>query len=219
MRRSLKCVLLSMFGKASAIVAAFSVFHGATASAQGELCDNPNQYCTPMIQTVCVEKLYGAGAVAVQASTTDCRSQRRSYMACIASAAQLCSPPAKEERRSEKVHSSGCSSEDARELWSELRTSKVLVEIDLIDGRKADFMPIMRAQAQNSLVREKACHRFDICLSEEMPNRLFLYEVYDDRAAFEAHLATPHFLEFDAAVAGMIAAKSARILDLDANPA
>jgi quinol monooxygenase YgiN len=41
---------------------------------------------------------------------------------------------------------------------------------------------------------------------------VFLYERYGDRAAFEAHLASEHFLAFDAAVRGMIAAKSVRTL-------
>ena len=30
--------------------------------------------------------------------------------------------------------------------------------------------------------------------------RVFLYEIYDDRAAFDAHLASPHFRAFDAEV-------------------
>jgi quinol monooxygenase YgiN len=33
---------------------------------------------------------------------------------------------------------------------------------------------------------------------------VYLYEVYDDRAAFDAHLASPHFVSFTAATAGMI---------------
>ena len=41
---------------------------------------------------------------------------------------------------------------------------------------------------------------------------MFLYEVYDDRAAFEAHLSMPHFKAFDAATADMIRSKTVRAL-------
>jgi autoinducer 2-degrading protein len=41
---------------------------------------------------------------------------------------------------------------------------------------------------------------------------VFLYEVYDDRAAFDAHLSAPHFKSFDAATAGMIRSKKVRAL-------
>ncbi|MEM7522936.1 MAG: antibiotic biosynthesis monooxygenase [Pseudomonadota bacterium] len=41
---------------------------------------------------------------------------------------------------------------------------------------------------------------------------MFLYEVYDDAAAFDAHLASDHFKDFDAAVAPMVAAKTVRRL-------
>ena len=43
---------------------------------------------------------------------------------------------------------------------------------------------------------------------------MFLYEVYDDRAAFDAHLATPHFIAVDEATTGMIISKTVRPLAL-----
>ena len=69
------------------------------------------------------------------------------------------------------------------------------------------FMPLMLAQAQNSLTKEPGCRVFDVCQSPETPTSIFLYEVYDDRAAFEFHTATDHFRSFDAAVAEMVAEK------------
>lgn len=67
------------------------------------------------------------------------------------------------------------------------------------------FMPLVKAQARNSLDLEPGCHRFDVCAKGDT---IFLYELYDDADAFDAHLATTHFKEFDAIVAGMIATKS-----------
>ena len=45
------------------------------------------------------------------------------------------------------------------------------------------------------------------------PAAIFLYEVYDDRAAFDAHLATSHFLEFNVLTAPWLADKKARTLE------
>ena len=39
----------------------------------------------------------------------------------------------------------------------------------------------------------------------------FLYEIYDDATAFQAHLASPHFKAFDVQVAQMVAEKTVRI--------
>jgi hypothetical protein len=46
------------------------------------------------------------------------------------------------------------------------------------------------------------------------PDRILLYEIYDDRAAFEAHKNSPHYAAFDAQSAPLVAAKSAMEYDL-----
>jgi quinol monooxygenase YgiN len=40
----------------------------------------------------------------------------------------------------------------------------------------------------------------------------FLYELYDDEAAIQAHLRSPHFLQMDAATAGWVESKVVRKL-------
>ena len=76
---------------------------------------------------------------------------------------------------------------------------------------KADeFLPLMKLNASRSLADEPGCQRFDVCEDDAHPNEVFLYELYDDRAAFDAHLASPHFKDFDAAVADMIVEKDVR---------
>jgi (4S)-4-hydroxy-5-phosphonooxypentane-2,3-dione isomerase len=49
------------------------------------------------------------------------------------------------------------------------------------------------AQGAASLEREPGCLRFDVCVDQGDPNRVLLYEVYEDEAAFAAHGETPHF--------------------------
>ena len=67
-------------------------------------------------------------------------------------------------------------------------------------------------RASASARDEPGCRQFDVCHDPDHPDHVFLYEVYDDRAAFDAHLSTPHFKSFDAATAGMIRSKKVRAL-------
>ena len=73
-----------------------------------------------------------------------------------------------------------------------------------------DFMPLMVENARKSLSGEPGCHRFDVCTDPARPGEVFLYELYADTTAFDAHLASPHFKAFDTAVAAMIADKDVR---------
>lgn len=86
----------------------------------------------------------------------------------------------------------------------------VCVTFQIQPGAMDSFLPLMRRNARASLDAEPGCHHFDVCTSGDRPDELFLYELYTDRAAFDAHLHSPHFLEFDAKVAPMIASKTIR---------
>lgn len=68
----------------------------------------------------------------------------------------------------------------------------------------------MIANARASREREPGCRQFDVCVTDDDPGRVFLYEIYDDRAAFDAHLASAHFKAFDATVAPWLETKTVR---------
>lgn len=70
------------------------------------------------------------------------------------------------------------------------------------------FSAALAAQAHNSVTKEPECLVFDVCSDPEKPNRFFLYEVYSDEAAFDLHLKSDHFLDFDKNVAAMVASKT-----------
>ncbi|MBH69552.1 MAG: antibiotic biosynthesis monooxygenase [Rhodospirillaceae bacterium] len=76
------------------------------------------------------------------------------------------------------------------------------------------FKPLMMENAQASLAKESGCRQFDVCFDPEDDRKCFLYEVYDDREAFDAHLLTTHFKRFDDAVAPMLEAKEVKVLKL-----
>ena len=65
------------------------------------------------------------------------------------------------------------------------------------------FRERVAAQARDSRA-EPGCRAFDAWSDAGRPHAVFLYEVYDDRAAFEAHLATPHFAAFDRDIAAWV---------------
>ena len=90
----------------------------------------------------------------------------------------------------------------------------VIVEIDVQPECLAEFIPRMELQAQNSVALEPMCHQFDVWQDAESPEKVTLYEVYESRAAFDDHLATDHFKDFDSTVSRMLVSKSLRILDL-----
>lgn len=76
------------------------------------------------------------------------------------------------------------------------------------------FRAIVVKQAENSLTKESWCHQFDVATDPEKPHSFFLYETYDDRAAFEKHRGTQHFAEFTAAIEGMVDAKEFGLWDI-----
>ncbi|MCR8726063.1 putative quinol monooxygenase [Frigidibacter sp. ROC022] len=84
----------------------------------------------------------------------------------------------------------------------------VVVTFQIVPGQMPAFLPLMLANARASLTAEDGCHQFDVATDPERPDEVFLYELYTDKAAFDAHLDSPHFAEFNAGTAAMIAGKT-----------
>ena len=83
----------------------------------------------------------------------------------------------------------------------------ITVEFRLQPGMRGVFRPLMDENARASVRDEPGCRRFDVLEPAGQPDTIFLYEIYDDRAAFDAHVRSPHFQTFQAATAGMVAGK------------
>lgn len=93
----------------------------------------------------------------------------------------------------------------------ESERGRLVVTVDLLIGGDRDgFMRLMTRNASASLRDEPGCHQFDVCVDRTDEHRLFLYEVYENDAAFSAHLASPHYIAFDAQTTGMILRKDVR---------
>lgn len=84
----------------------------------------------------------------------------------------------------------------------------VTVEFRVERGRGSTFLTAVREQAQTSRELEPDCRQFDVCVDPADPQRVLLYEVYASEAAFQAHLASPHFRSFDETVRPWTRAKT-----------
>ncbi|MEM1236866.1 MAG: putative quinol monooxygenase [Pseudomonadota bacterium] len=85
----------------------------------------------------------------------------------------------------------------------------VVVTFRTLPGKMPEFLPLMLANAAESR-DEPGCQRFDVCTDPSEPDEVFLYEIYDDQAAFAVHMTTSHFLDFDGKTTHMIAEKKVR---------
>ena len=72
----------------------------------------------------------------------------------------------------------------------------LLVTIRIQPPHREAFMEAMLDDALHSVQDEPGCLRFDVLEDPDDPNRIFLYEVYRDEEALEAHRHTPHFLRW-----------------------
>lgn len=74
------------------------------------------------------------------------------------------------------------------------------------------FLYHIAQNAQTSLQTEPGCQQFDVC-HDSSGTTVFLYEIYDTRAAFEAHMTTAHFKAFEHVTAQMIDTKEVRLFE------
>ncbi len=72
------------------------------------------------------------------------------------------------------------------------------------------FRERMLNNARTSRSSEPGCRQFDVTVSPEDSNHFFLYEIYDDEAAFDTHRATTHYREFIDATSPWIVSKQAQ---------
>jgi len=72
----------------------------------------------------------------------------------------------------------------------------ILVTIRIKPEFRESFIESMLDDARGSVNDEPGCYRFDVLQDDNDPNTLYLYEVYRDQEAFNAHLVAPHFIRW-----------------------
>ena len=87
------------------------------------------------------------------------------------------------------------------------------VDLVIIPSDLPKFMEAIKENGANA-VKEPGCREFNITVLASNPNHVFLYEVYDNAAALDAHRQTEHFKKFQATTANMIADRNVRAMSL-----
>ncbi len=92
----------------------------------------------------------------------------------------------------------------------------ITVDFELVQGAREEFLRLVEENAAASMRDEPGCSRFDVLTYRDPAHsdRVFLYEIYEDRAAFDAHVRTAHFAAFDAATRTMVRRKTVLEFDL-----
>lgn len=69
------------------------------------------------------------------------------------------------------------------------------------DGRDA-FLAAVKPMVVATL-QEPGCHAYSFAPDPDDPNRIVLFELWDDQAALDAHFATDHMAQFQQAMKGL----------------
>jgi (4S)-4-hydroxy-5-phosphonooxypentane-2,3-dione isomerase len=86
----------------------------------------------------------------------------------------------------------------------------LIVEFLIKPGFVDAFAAAIADNARASRETEPGCRQFDVCRDPADERLFFLYELYDDQAAIQAHLRSPHFRQLDAASAAWVERKTVR---------
>jgi autoinducer 2-degrading protein len=87
------------------------------------------------------------------------------------------------------------------------------VDLDIAPDQMAKFIEAVKENGANS-VKEPGCREFNITVLANNPSHVFLYEVYDNAAALDAHRNTEHFKKFAATTANMVTGRNVRAMSL-----
>jgi (4S)-4-hydroxy-5-phosphonooxypentane-2,3-dione isomerase len=90
------------------------------------------------------------------------------------------------------------------------------VDLDIVPAERDNYLAAITENGM-AAAKEPGCRRFDILNLASDPNHFFLYEVYDNEAAFQAHRASDHFKKYAATTAKMVAKRESRPMSVTAS--
>ena len=86
----------------------------------------------------------------------------------------------------------------------------LVVEFRIHASHIAAFEQAILENARASRDTEPGCRQFDVCRDPLEPALFFLYELYDDEAAIQAHLDSPHYHRMNQLSTAWVERKSVR---------
>jgi (4S)-4-hydroxy-5-phosphonooxypentane-2,3-dione isomerase len=87
------------------------------------------------------------------------------------------------------------------------------VDLVIVPSEMPKYLEAIKENAANA-VKEPGCREFNVTVLASNPNHVFLYEVYDNEAALEAHRQTEHFKKYAATTKNMVADRSVRAMSV-----
>jgi (4S)-4-hydroxy-5-phosphonooxypentane-2,3-dione isomerase len=79
------------------------------------------------------------------------------------------------------------------------------VDIDVVPGQIENYLAAIKEVGAATIKSEPGCSEFDITVSQKDPNHLFIFEVYDNAAVFDAHLKSDHYKKYAATAKDAVA--------------
>lgn len=86
------------------------------------------------------------------------------------------------------------------------------VDIDVVPGQIENYLAALKENGAAAVKTEPGCREFNITVSQTDPSHVFIFEVYDNAAALDAHRQTDHFKKYAATTKDMVAKREAHPL-------
>ncbi|MBB4479008.1 putative quinol monooxygenase [Rhizobium etli] len=88
-----------------------------------------------------------------------------------------------------------------------------MAELEIDPAKLEAYRALLTEEIEASLAREHGVLSLSAVSLRNNPNQIRILEVYADQDAYEAHLRTPHFLNYKRETAGMVT--SLTLIDVD----
>jgi len=89
----------------------------------------------------------------------------------------------------------------------------VAAELTVEPSSHDQFLPHVLENARLTRTTEAGCRQFDVNVNPEKRGEFLLYEVYDNRAAFESHQKSAHLQAFRAAAGSLLKNRNVRFFE------
>lgn len=90
----------------------------------------------------------------------------------------------------------------------------IIVTVDIHPGKMDEFMPLILKNAAAARRDEPGNLGFHVLKDKDVENRLHFFEQYENEAALDTHRETPHFKEYSAGAADLIASRTLVRVDI-----
>ena len=85
------------------------------------------------------------------------------------------------------------------------------VDLDIAPAELDKYIAAIRENGA-ATIKEPGCREYNVMVSATDPNHVFIFEVYENDAAVQAHRASEHFKKYRATTANMVTAANVKLM-------